>query len=562
MVDRLRLKTPDGFDPSLSSHIERLVQFATSKKGPGWKFVLFDPESGSAHFERRDAVSSSSAPSRGSSTKVVSLGEGYGPNDGEKAAARFEALMGDEGWVMTGYDPFGGKATLGKLTAQEVRCRSACAFALGVKPWDVQVSSRSGGGYVVGLPASYSPAKHNVKLEEVATTVVGKPGWYLEVDVPQLRAEIIPAELPTFPAGIPYPLDKVPGLVSQNRLLFGRSLAPSGDKTGDDLFVTFDDGPHTMVQGTTGSGKSVVINALITGAVIAGMELVVVDLPAKAVDFTWCRDFVRPGGWGCESLEEGLAALDKVYREGKRRAALLKQHDVQKLSQLPDDVQAGMPRIFVVIDELAGILRKVNVPKNLDKAHPRRVEAERAAVVRDLTLDTLLRILAEMRFVGLHVLSSTQVATVNTGVPTELRDNSSNKLLLGVNASERNRNTALNQADLAPLIPEHIRSDDLASRGVGVAELPGYGSVIFKGLYASTGQFRQAVIDAGTPTIPLSLARPSTHDVSVALGEDGSEDFSGPPRADDPDAFAVGSDGERLRGAAAAAHASAKYARG
>ncbi|MGO1851909.1 MAG: FtsK/SpoIIIE domain-containing protein [Microbacteriaceae bacterium] len=554
MADLVKVRVPDKFDPTRQKHVEAVIAAVVKEHGPGnWRFMMHDPGTSTAHVERRGVVSSARA-ARKDGAEVLSLGEGYGPADGEKAAAAFERLPDYAGYSMTEYDPYGGTATLMKLSADEKRCRSACANALGVKPWEVQVRGMRGGGFDVELPASYSPAKHDKKLEEVATSAVGKPGWYLEFDVRQLRMKIVPAELPTFPAGIPYPVQAITKVNKPGRLLFGQALGRNGNELGEQVFIDSSDGPHTFLQGTSGSGKSVTINALVAGALGAGMELAIGDVPAKAVDFTWARDYVRPGGWGCESLEENLAMLDGIYREGQQRARVFKQYDVQKISELPDHERAKMPLIFLVQDELAGILRKVNIPKSLPQEHPTRIAAEREAVVRDLTLNLLLRISAELRFVGVFGLFASQLATVNTGIPVELRTNSSNRLLMGVSASERQRTTALNNPELAPDIPAQVRNDSAAARGVGVAELPGRGTMIFKGMFATTEDYVAAIRASGVRKTPFDQARPSRTAIARALGEDlETPDFSGGPLPNDPDAGRVDGNGNPLKGAAAAA---------
>ncbi len=64
---------------------------------------------------------------------------------------------------------------------------------------------RTGGGFDLNLPDSYSPSRHDRKLAEVATSEVGIDGWYVDVDPRTLTASIIPAEPPTFPAVLPSP---------------------------------------------------------------------------------------------------------------------------------------------------------------------------------------------------------------------------------------------------------------------------------------------------------------------------------------------------------------------
>jgi replicative DNA helicase len=55
------------------------------------------------------------------------------PTDGEKMAVKLADQHGD-GWEMTKFEPFLGKAVLTKLTPATARCRGAAALALGVKP--------------------------------------------------------------------------------------------------------------------------------------------------------------------------------------------------------------------------------------------------------------------------------------------------------------------------------------------------------------------------------------------------------------------------------------------
>src|SRR5690625_7589503 len=109
---------------------------------------------------------------------------------------------------MTRFEPHLNHAVLEQLDEEVVRARGAVANALSVKPWLVQAASRPGGGFVIELPKTYMPSKHDEKLTEVAETVVGAPGWYLDIDPKALRAQVIPAEPPSFEAMIRYPFDR------------------------------------------------------------------------------------------------------------------------------------------------------------------------------------------------------------------------------------------------------------------------------------------------------------------------------------------------------------------
>ena len=137
----------------------------------------------------------------------VRLARGTRPGDGDRLAAKLAEQ--NPGFEMTVFEPFLGRATLSRLDAATSRCRAAVAVALGVKPWAVRARPRPGGGFDLDLPGSYSPSRHDRKLAEVATGVVGRDGWYVDVDPRALTASIIPGKPPTFPAVIPYPLDKL-----------------------------------------------------------------------------------------------------------------------------------------------------------------------------------------------------------------------------------------------------------------------------------------------------------------------------------------------------------------
>lgn len=574
-IDRMSLNVGrGGFDPGKDAHVQKVIELAEQQQGPGWQFVMFDESAGLVHLERRQQVTSLSKSTSGKrSVKLLSLGKAFGPNDGEKAARAFEAMPDHEGYVMTRFDPYRGVAELTKLGPEEVRCRGAVANVLRVKDWEVQVRAVRGGGFNVELSPSYSPSKHDVALEEVATQVVGRPGWYLDIDIPKLQMRIVPAELPTFPGMIPYPQSVAEQFANDGgQLLFGQSLPATGDQQGEWLALDFSSGPHSTVNGTTGSGKTATINSLIRSAVTAGMELVIVDVPHKAVDYTWVKPYVREHGWGCESLEDAVVALRHVYEEGQRRGRVFKQYDVEKMAKLPADVRAKMPGIFIVVDELSGLLQMTDKLQGLPKDHPDRVAAEQENALHSMLLSVLLKIAAEMRAFGLYLLLSTQVANSTTGSPPKLRTLLSNKLLMGVNANKSNRQQTFNDPDGVPEIPDHIRVDKAAGRGVGAAEMEGQRPAVFKGVFADIKEHRKFIESLGRrrarcpePSDELrrqhcSFLYEDVDGEPLPQLADTPPRFSGGPLPNDPDAGAVDAMGNPLRGAAAAAHASKRYA--
>ncbi|WP_171006193.1 FtsK/SpoIIIE domain-containing protein [Microbacterium sp. 4NA327F11] len=523
-IERLHVPVGENFDPNASQHLEVLLaKVEETGRGTGWEVQSLGTVDGkrTVTLTRRSLltrVDLDQDAQRGSSSYKVELKRGTKPADGEKVAADLEIDPAHAGYFMTKFDPFINQATLTRLNEAELRCRSACANALGVKPWDVQVRGRRDGGFTLTLPASYTPSKHDDKLTEVAELIVGRPGWYFTSNPSTLTAEIIPSIPPTFAPIVGYPLEILPRPAGESLapLPIGEALADRGDQANETMFLDFAAAPHMQLGGIAGAGKSTTLNAIIAGALGAGAELAIIDVPQKAVDFDAWRPFVRPGGWGCESYEENATTLELLYREGERRAQVFKRYGVKKLSELPADLREGMREVVIVVDELTGLFSMDTVPKRLDGDDPLRREAESRNYARELIRTYIEKIAAEQRFVGYHLVVSTQVATTNTGISTALRTNLPHKIILGPRATEANRRLLLTDVTSAPTVPEHIRNDEAASRGVGVAELAGQRPRIFKSYFSSEHELINELRSRGVRELDpsqLDATRPSPKDV-------------------------------------------------
>lgn len=550
-IERVTIKLPADFDKS--KHQPVLERRIAEIHGEGFVLESISPGAGTATATRQVEMVEVSEVTEGESTMDIKLTSKVKPADGDKFAARLEDQ--NEGYYMTAFEPFLGYATMTRLTDDEARCRGAVALALGVKPWDVQVKATVDGGFTLGLPRTYVPSKHDAKLEEVAVAVVGHEGWYVTANAKNLTARIVPSDPPTFPAAIPYPLGvKKFDAKASWRIPVGKTLGGNGHD-GEVLELDFDGTPGALVVGTAGSGKTVSINALIAGALARGFELAIGDVPHKAIDFTWCKDFVRPGGWGCDSPAATLTMLKLVYEEGKRRATLLAEHDVQKIQELP----AGLrPKpIMVVLDEVTGMFALEEVPKGIPKTHPLVREATATNLIIQMIKLTVAKIPAELRFVGIRIIVATQMAQANTGISVPLKTNLANRMLLGSNPNEAARGHAFLDPRSVPAVPENIKADRNAARGVGGAEFEGQVPVIFKSYFATTRQYQDYLNSLGVPT----TSRPAPTAAEIAKHTPNLDDDD-----DERPASRLSSEGgfgeqdgrdapaPRLRGAAAAAH--------
>jgi S-DNA-T family DNA segregation ATPase FtsK/SpoIIIE len=175
--------------------------------------------------------------------------------------------------------------------------------------------------------------------------------------------------------------------------------------------VCFDlvrDGPHLLVAGTTGSGKSELLQTLVLGLALTRSP---VDLALVLVDFKGgaslgaCPGLPHVVGQVTD-LEPGLAAraLAGLRAELRRRERVLAVHAVPDVTLLPPGT---LPRLVVVIDEFR-------------------------ALADDLPefLPALLRVAAQGRSLGVHLVLATQ--RPGGAVGPDLRANVSARLALRV----------------------------------------------------------------------------------------------------------------------------------
>lgn len=168
------------------------------------------------------------------------------------------------------------------------------------------------------------------------------------------------------------------------------------------------DGPHLLVAGTTGSGKSELLQTLVLGLALtrspADVALVLVDFKGGA-SLGACGRLPHVVGQVTD-LEPGLAAraLTGLRAELRRRERVLAEHGVADVVALAPGV---LPRLVVVIDEFR-------------------------ALADDLPafLPGLLRIAAQGRSLGVHLVLATQ--RPGGAVGPDLRANVSARIALRV----------------------------------------------------------------------------------------------------------------------------------
>ncbi len=181
--------------------------------------------------------------------------------------------------------------------------------------------------------------------------------------------------------------------------------------SGLSFYANLAKSPHLLIAGTTGSGKSITIHALITSLLYRNspdnLKFIMVD--PKRVELTLYNKIPHLLTPVITDAKKTILALKWAAKEMERRYEILQSHSLQNISSYhknvlepelkkakgrkPDEEKPieTMPYIVIVVDELADIMQ----------AYPRELES---AIVR----------LAQMsRAVGIHLILSTQRPSVN-----------------------------------------------------------------------------------------------------------------------------------------------------
>jgi DNA segregation ATPase FtsK/SpoIIIE, S-DNA-T family len=165
------------------------------------------------------------------------------------------------------------------------------------------------------------------------------------------------------------------------------------DISGRAVFFDLAEMPHLLVAGTTGAGKSVMLNGLLTSLLLTTdprqVKMVLVD--PKRVElsqFGRIPHLITPV---VTDVKKAANALTWAVAEMERRYEVLERHGVRSLDGYNYRAEKQMPYIVVVIDELADLMMTS------------------AAKVED----AVIRLAQKARAVGIHLVVATQRPSVD-----------------------------------------------------------------------------------------------------------------------------------------------------
>ncbi len=193
---------------------------------------------------------------------------------------------------------------------------------------------------------------------------------------------------------------------------FTLPLAVGKTIAGEPAFIDMAKAPHILVAGTTGAGKSVTVNALISSMLYTHgpdmLKFIMVD--PKRVELTMYNGIPHLLTPVITDPKSVILALKWAVKEMERRLEVLEKNSVRDIGSYHKNVlhkftptgEEGeispekMPYICIVIDELADIMQ----------AYPKELEAG------------IVTLAQKSRAAGIHLILSTQRPSVNviTGV--------------------------------------------------------------------------------------------------------------------------------------------------
>lgn len=211
------------------------------------------------------------------------------------------------------------------------------------------------------------------------------------------------------------------------------------DSTGYPLIVDLVDAPHMLVAGTTGSGKSVLLNTIICGLLVklTPVRLRFVMIDPKRVELSQYKGVPHMERPPIKTADEAVEALNQLVTVMEKRYAQMERRGLKNVKGL----ELEFPRVVVVVDEFADLM--LTAKKKIEAPIVRLAQLGRAA--------------------GIHLIIATQSPRkdVLTG-------------LIKANVPTRVALTTADQRE-SLVILDHGGAEKLRGRGQGTLKMPARG---------------------------------------------------------------------------------------
>lgn len=400
------------------------------------------------------------------------------------------------------WDPHNARAVVARLSpnARSARARIAEVAKLEAHRLAIEVTERDGHLDSILIPAAPVLDRDPTKRREAWLQVVlslpdGTNGWTYAEDATRGDVTLTWGPQRELPATVALHalLPAAPDPDAWSTLPIG--VGEDGTPRGFDLTL----GPHSLLVGPTGSGKTVGILALATQQLARGFDVAIIDPTKGGVDFASIEPYTR--GFA-RKFEDATALIKAVYAEGQRRKPMLLQHGAVKWDELPAAVREaeGVRPVSLIIDELASLLAEAVVPKGLPKDDPDVLDAQELNGHKAILSLYIGKIARELRFVGIHLLLAMQRPDAAFFGGGEGRSNLTSVLQLAKPGSPPSLDAIrmVFTGDSAQEAFETLRAlDDGRSRGLGVVAGDGGGVAGVRVAYARMRDIAMMLAERG-----------------------------------------------------------------
>lgn len=268
--------------------------------------------------------------------------------------------------------------------------------------------------------------QHDIKMALAAK--------YLRIEAPIPGKSAVGIEIPNEEKEMVYMKEVIQSVKNKDsKLLF----VLGKDLTGNSIYGELDKMPHLLVAGSTGSGKSVCINSIITSILLRSTpeEVRILLIDPKKVEFTPYKAIPHLVAPIITDATKASRALEVVVAEMDKRYDLFSLYGVKNMKGYHELLAKNqnadlppMPYIMVVIDELADLMMVAS--KKVESSIQRITQLARAA--------------------GIHLIVATQRPSVDviTGI---IKSNIPSRIAFAVSSSIDSR-TILDESGAEKLL--------------------------------------------------------------------------------------------------------------
>jgi len=169
--------------------------------------------------------------------------------------------------------------------------------------------------------------------------------------------------------------------------------------------------PHLLVAGSTGGGKSTLLNSIIGALILnykpSDVELVLCDIK-EGVEFTKFREAPHLRSFIATSIDMAHIRLDELNDEMTRRLKLFAQtstHNIDEYNAVRRGSPTRLPYIALIIDEIADMLSD---RRRIQEEDPSPDGKPKYALAGKIASGKLAKLAAKARASGIHIIVATQ----------------------------------------------------------------------------------------------------------------------------------------------------------